>query len=96
MAAGFGRRRVVGLLFQLHRKPESGAFARFAFYADLTLHEDHQLFGNRQSQAGAAIFARGRTIGLAKRLKKLPLSFRGKCQCRCLLPESVIKSRRGF
>jgi hypothetical protein len=38
-ATEFGRRGVDGLLFQLHCKPESGAFARFAFHPDLTLHE---------------------------------------------------------
>src|ERR1700680_3667830 len=76
-AAGFGTRGVAGLLFQLHSKPESGAFARLAFHADLTLHEGHQLLGDSQAQAGAAVFARGRTIGLAKRLKELSLSFRG-------------------
>ena len=72
---GLRRHGIAGLLFQLHRKPESEAFARFAFHADFALHSGHQLFGDRQAQAGAAVFTRGGTIGLAKRLKELPLSF---------------------
>src|SRR5271166_3735328 len=95
-AAGFGRPGVAGRLVQLHRKPESGAFARVAFHADLTLHEGYQLLADRQTQAGAAEFARGRTIGLVKRLKELSLSFGGNANAAVLDLESNLCVRPSF
>src|ERR1700676_3541609 len=94
--AGFRSRGVEGLLFQLHCKPESGASTWLAFHADLTLHEGHQLLANRQAQAGTPVIARGRTIGLAKRLKELPLSLDGNANSTVFHAKTYPCIRLGF
>ena len=75
MIGGMGISSVTGLFFQFDRKPEGGALARLAAHADFAFHQCHQLLGDRQSQTGASVPAGGGPIGLAKRLKELPLSF---------------------
>src|ERR1700693_1159719 len=47
--------------------------SRFAVHPNLTIHHCHQLLGDRKSQPGAAVFARGGTVGLTKGLKEARL-----------------------
>ena len=52
-------------------KPERRTLARLALHAHFPVHQLDQLFGDRQSQAGAAVFARRRSVGLGERLENL-------------------------
>ena len=60
--------------FQRQSEPECGAFAMAAADADRAAHQFHELFGDRQPQAGAAVLPGGRTIGLAEFLETAPQS----------------------
>ena len=65
-----GWRSQVALLFRLYKeadcKPEFRTLAFLAIHADLAVHHLNQLFGNGQTQAGAAVLARGRGIHLSE------------------------------
>ena len=54
---------------------KSASFARLAFDPNASAHHLHKLRRDRQAQAGAAVFARRRGIGLAERLENLRLLF---------------------
>src|SRR4030067_4604 len=56
-------------------KLERAALAHLALDGDMTAHELGELLGNRQSKAGAAIFAGGGGVGLLERLEQT-LDFR--------------------
>src|SRR2546430_12751968 len=45
------------LLLQTHGEPEGGPSSDRAFDADTAVHHFHQLFGNREAQSRAAVFA---------------------------------------
>jgi hypothetical protein len=62
-----------GGFFELGGEPERRALARLALHADLAVHHDHELLGDRQAQAGAAVAARGRAVGLREGLEQLRL-----------------------
>ena len=64
------------LFSQSHGKPECGPFAQGAAHADLPAHAFDQLLADHQAKTGAAIFARGRAVGLAERLEKPLLRLR--------------------
>ena len=61
----FGRHDAVAAP-QSGGEPEAAAFAQLAFQADVTLHQGGQPPGDDQAEAGAAVFARGRGVGLRK------------------------------
>src|SRR5690606_10985746 len=52
-------------------KTESTAFSRYAIDPDIAAHQLDQTLADGQPQSGTAIFARGCTIGLRKRLEQL-------------------------
>ena len=70
------------LFFQSHGKPESGPLARGAADADLAAHAFDQLLADHQTETSAAVFARGRAVGLAERLEKPRLRFRRNARAR--------------
>ncbi len=69
-----GAEHALGLGFFLQAKMgvkvEHRALARGALHPDASPHQLDQIFGNGQSEAGAAVFARGRGIGLVERLEQ--------------------------
>jgi hypothetical protein len=54
---------------------EATALAGHALYPNPAVHSLHQEGGNRQAQARPAVFSRGGTVGLGKRLKNQLLFF---------------------
>ena len=52
------------LLLEAGGEPERGAGAERGFDVDLAAHHFHQLLADREAQAGAAVLARGRAVGL--------------------------------
>ena len=63
--------RLIGRhLVQAHRKPEGAADAGRAFDADGAAHPFGEAFGNHQPEAGAAVLARRRAVGLFKRAEQ--------------------------
>ena len=58
------RRAVYG-----EREPEGAALPGGAVHADLAAHQGHELFGDRESEPGAAVAPRGRTVGLSEGLE---------------------------
>ena len=63
------------LLLQTHGEPEGGPSSDGAFDADTAVHHFHQLFGNREAQSRAAVFAGRGGVGLGERLEQGPLRF---------------------
>lgn len=62
---------VAGDLFrQPCREPEQAAFARFTLHPNLAAHELDELRADGQTQARAAVFARGGAVGLREGLKQ--------------------------
>ena len=57
----------------MQREPESAADARFALDTDFRTHGLHQALGDRQSEAGASVFAREGRIGLLECGEQAPL-----------------------
>ena len=66
-----GRRggRGLRLFFQRHGEGKDGAIALPAQHAEPAVHQLDELLGNGQAQAGAAVFARRRAIGLREFLE---------------------------
>ena len=56
---------------------EAAAFSVFALGPDGAVHHLHQLLGDRKPKSGSAVLARGRSIGLGKRLKEPRTLLRG-------------------
>ena len=52
-------------------EPKRAALPRLGTHADLAVHQRGQVFGNRQTQSGAAVLARGRGVGLLEGLEQL-------------------------
>jgi len=69
---GLGQQAALGPLTdtQPHREPEVTARIRDAADTDLTAHQASQVFGDRQTEPGAAKLACGRTVSLRKALKQ--------------------------
>ena len=57
------------LLAEDRSEPEGGTFARHRFDVNAALHHFDQLLANGKTQAGAAVLARGRAVGLCKLVK---------------------------
>jgi hypothetical protein len=55
---------------QRHGEAEGGAGADAAFGRDRAAHQLHQLLADGQAQAGAAVAARGRVVGLLEFLEQ--------------------------
>ena len=64
--------RFTAHLAQPRGEPEGAALAQLALHADLAAHQLGQPLGDRQAQAGAAVLARGRGVGLLERLEQAP------------------------
>src|SRR2546430_11270359 len=58
------------LLLQTHGEPEGGPSSDGALDADTAVHHFHQLFGNREAQSRAAVFAGRGGVGLSERLEQ--------------------------
>ena len=67
---------------------ERAAVTEFAFDADLAAHHFHQPFGDRQAQSGAAVAARGGSVGLPERFED-----HGCCDPVMPIPESATVKR---
>src|ERR1700757_347549 len=63
-----GRYRVGGGL-EPHLEPKGRTAIHFAVDADLAAHQGGQLPANRETQTGAAVFARRERIGLAESIE---------------------------
>ena len=64
-----------GCLREARGEPERRAFAGLALDADLAAHLLHELLADREAEAGAAVFPRGRAVGLDECLEELRLRF---------------------
>ena len=71
------------------------ALARRCSHADLAAHQLDELPADRQAEAGAAVAARRRAVGLRERLEQLRLCRRPGCRCRCRAPRSAADASRG-
>ena len=60
-----------GVDFERNAEPENRAFARLAVQPDFPAHQRHDLRTDGQAQAGAAVLAVGRAIGLGKGFENL-------------------------
>src|SRR5205823_4556904 len=58
------------LLLEDGRKPERTALTRLALSADLAAHNFHQLFRDREAQAGAPVIPRARIVHLYETLEQ--------------------------
>ena len=63
------RRRRADRLAEVELEPERAAAARLALGADRSAHQLDQLAGDREAEAGAAVVARRRGVGLRERLE---------------------------
>src|SRR5882672_10909396 len=70
---------------------ERGPRARHALDGHLAAHELHQAFANSQAETGAAIFARGGSLHLTKRLKELVQLLRANPDARVADGESYVE-----
>ena len=64
----------------------------FAADADLAAHQVRQLAGDGQAQAGAAVFAGGGGVGLAKALEYLAALLRGHADAGVAYPEMQLNA----
>ena len=64
-------RRHLGLA-EARREPERAALAGLARHPDLAAHQLRQPLGDGKAEPGAAIFARGRGVGLLEGLEQPP------------------------
>ena len=62
---------------------EGAALPDFALHPDPAAHQLDQLRGDRQAQAGAAVAARGRAVGLRERVEDEPAACPRECRCPC-------------
>jgi hypothetical protein len=94
--AGVLRYKRLSLLLHLRGEPKSGSFARFAADAYFTFHQGHQLHGDGQAQASAAILAGHGTIGLAESLKEASLGLERNADPAVFYLKANPGLRRGF
>ena len=73
-------------------KQKRAALARLALDPDLAAHQLGQLLADRQAEAGAAVLARGRGVGLLEGLEQLRASAPASGRCRCRAPRSAARS----
>ena len=75
-------------------EPEGAAHPGRAVDADVAAHQLRQAAGDRQPEAGAAVLARGRGVGLLEGLEQPLPGSPARCRCRCPRPRSAPAVRR--